>query len=77
MLTVHKLYLLYYILRAAAPHGRLPHTHKETKQHTVKVQAWSSLELHCCRSSFSASKAPLWEKRDRCSTLSLVLLATQ
>ncbi len=33
--------------KAAAPHGRLPHT-----KHKLKFQAWSSLIFHCCHSSF-------------------------
>ncbi len=33
--------------KAAAPHGRLPHT-----KHKLKCQAWSSLVFHCCHSSF-------------------------
>ncbi len=33
--------------KAAAPHGRLPHT-----KHKLKIQAWSSLVFHCCHSSF-------------------------
>ncbi len=33
--------------KAAAPHGRLPHT-----KHKLKCQAWSSLVFHCRHSSF-------------------------
>ncbi len=33
--------------KAAAPHGRLPHT-----KHKLKVQAWSSLVFQCRHSSF-------------------------
>ncbi len=36
-----------YKSKAAAPHGRLPHT-----KHKLKSQAWSSLVFHCCHSSF-------------------------
>ncbi len=44
--------------KAAAPHGRLPHT-----KHKLKFQAWSSLVFHCCLSSFNPSKAPPWDSR--------------
>ncbi len=44
--------------KAAAPHGRLPHT-----KHKLKFQAWSSLVFHCCHSSFNPSKAPPWDSR--------------
>ncbi len=44
--------------KAAAPHGRLPHT-----KHKVKFQAWSSLLFHCCHSSFNPSEAPPWDSR--------------
>ncbi len=44
--------------KAAAPHGRLPHS-----KHKLKVQAWSSLVFHCRRSSFYPSGAPPWDSR--------------
>ncbi len=44
--------------KAAAPHGRLPHT-----KHKLKFQAWSSLVFHCCHSSFNPSEAPPWDSR--------------
>ncbi len=44
--------------KAAAPHGRLPHT-----KHQLKFQAWSSLVFHCCHSSFNPSEAPPWDSR--------------
>ncbi len=44
--------------KAAAPHGRLPHT-----KHKLKFQAWSSLVFHCCYSSFNLSEAPPWDSR--------------
>ncbi len=44
--------------KAAAPHGRLPHT-----KHKQKFQAWSSLVFHCCHSSFNPSEAPPWDSR--------------
>ncbi len=44
--------------KAAAPHGRLPHT-----KHKLKIQAWSSLVFHCCHSSFNPSEAPPWDSR--------------
>ncbi len=44
--------------KAAAPHGRLPHT-----KHKLKTQAWSSLVFHCCHSSFNPSEAPPWDSR--------------
>ncbi len=44
--------------KAAAPHGRLPHT-----KHKLKLQAWSSLVFHCCHSSFNPSEAPPWDSR--------------
>ncbi len=44
--------------KAAAPHGRLPHT-----KHKLKCQAWSSLVFHCCHSSFNPSEAPPWDSR--------------
>ncbi len=44
--------------KAAAPHGRLPHT-----KHKLKFQAWSSLLFHCCHSSFNPSEAPPWDSR--------------
>ncbi len=44
--------------KAAAPHGRLPHT-----KHKLKFQAWSSLFFHCCHSSFNPSEAPPWDSR--------------
>ncbi len=44
--------------KAAAPHGRLPHT-----KHKLKFQAWSSLVFHCCHSSFNHSEAPPWDSR--------------
>ncbi len=45
--------------KAAAPHGRLPHT-----KHKLKFQAWSSLVFHCCHSSFNPSEL-LRGTRDR------------
>ncbi len=47
-----------YKWKAAAPHGRLPHT-----KHKLKFQAWSSLVFHCCHSSFNPSEAPPWDSR--------------
>ncbi len=44
--------------KAAAPHGRLPHT-----KHKLKFQAWSSLVFHCRHSSFNPSEAPPWDSR--------------
>ncbi len=44
--------------KAAAPHGRLPHT-----KHKLKFQAWSSLIFHCRHSSFNPSEAPPWDSR--------------
>ncbi len=44
--------------KAAAPHGRLPHT-----KHKLKFQAWSSLVFHCHHSSFNPSEAPPWDSR--------------
>ncbi len=44
--------------KAAAPHGRLPHT-----KHKLKIQAWSSLVFHCRHSSFNPSEAPPWDSR--------------
>ncbi len=44
--------------KAAAPHGRLPHT-----KHKLKFQAWSSLLFHCRHSSFNPSEAPPWDSR--------------
>ncbi len=44
--------------KAAAPHGRLPHT-----KHKQKIQAWSSLVFHCCHSSFNPFEAPPWDSR--------------
>jgi len=45
-------------IKAAAPHGRLPHT-----KHKLKDQAWSSLVFHCRHSSFYPSEAPPWDSR--------------